>query len=93
MNEKQTIKDKYPLPLIDEGLGSLGKSKYLSTLDLKSGYHQIKMNPKDIEKSAFLVASNFGHFDNPKVHYQLVRGYSRNIEKRRKAIILGEKYK
>lgn len=60
LNEK-TIKDKYLLPLNDEILESLGKAKYFSTLDLKSGYHQIEMNPKDIEEAAFKAVG--GHFE------------------------------
>lgn len=60
INEK-TIKDKYPLPLISEVLDSLGKAKYFSSLDLKSGYHQIKMNPEDIPKTAFTAVG--GHYE------------------------------
>ena len=40
---KQTIKDRYPLPRIDDLLDRLGKAKYFSTIDLASGYHQIAM--------------------------------------------------
>ena len=50
LNEK-TINDKYPLPLIDEILDKLGKSQYFATLDLASGFHQVEMNPEDIELS------------------------------------------
>ena len=40
---KQTIRDSYPLPRIDDLLDRLGKVKHFSTLDLASGYHQISV--------------------------------------------------
>ena len=52
---RQTKKDVYPLPRIDDLLDRLQKAKYLSTLDLASGYHQIAMAPEDIEKTAFVT--------------------------------------
>lgn len=54
LNEN-TIPDKYPMPDIEVILSNLGKSKYFSTLDLKSGFHQIKMAESDRCKTAFSV--------------------------------------
>lgn len=48
-----TIKDAFPIPNIADILDQLGKSQYFSCLDLASGYHQVKMNPEDTEKTAF----------------------------------------
>lgn len=56
-----TIADAYPIPEINSTLSNLGESKYFTTLDLTSGFHQIKMREKDIEKTAF--STNNGKFE------------------------------
>jgi len=56
-----TIKDAYALPFIDELLESVHGAKYFSALDLFSGYHQIPMDPKDIEKTSF--TTKFGNYN------------------------------
>ena len=48
-----TKPNSYPLPLIDDILALLGKAKYFTSLDLKSGYWQVLMDEKDKEKTAF----------------------------------------
>jgi len=48
-----TIKNKYPLPRIDILFDQLSKVKIFSKIDLRSGYHQIKIHPEDIPKMAF----------------------------------------
>jgi hypothetical protein len=48
-----TIKNKYPLPRIDILFDQLTGAKVFSNVDLCSGYHQIKIRPEDVPKTAF----------------------------------------
>ena len=48
-----TIKNKYPLTRIDILFDQLAKAKVFSKIDLRSGYHQIKIRPEVIPKTAF----------------------------------------
>lgn len=64
-----TIPDAYPIPDINNTLASLGKCKYFTTLDLTSGFHQIKMKEKDIKKTAFSTAN--GKFEFTRLPFGL----------------------
>ena len=61
-------KDQYPLPRIDDICDLLQGSSVFSTLDLKSGYHQLSIDPRDTEKTAFIC--HRGQFEFLRVPLQ-----------------------
>jgi hypothetical protein len=56
-----TIKNKYPLPRIDDLFDQLQGERVFSKIDLQSGYHQLKIKPSDIPKTAFRAC--YGHYE------------------------------
>jgi hypothetical protein len=58
---KLTIKNRYPLPRIDDLFDQLQGSRYFSKIDLRSGYHQLRVHEADIPKTAF--RTRYGHFE------------------------------
>nr|GEW85815.1 hypothetical protein [Tanacetum cinerariifolium] len=59
--KKLTIKNRYPLPRIDNMFDQLQGSQYFSKIDLRSGYHQLIMHEDDIPKTTF--RTRYGHFE------------------------------
>lgn len=58
-----TVKDSYPLPRIDDTLDALVGARWFSTLDLKSGYHQVEMAEEDKPKTAFSFGQGLWQFN------------------------------
>ena len=58
---KLTIKNKYPLPSIDDLMDQLHSTSVFSKIDLRSGYHQIRVKSDDVQKTAF--RSRYGHYE------------------------------
>jgi hypothetical protein len=54
-----TIKNKYPLPRIDILFDQLTRARVFSKIDLRSGYHQIRIRPEDIPNTAFITRYGF----------------------------------
>jgi hypothetical protein len=55
-----SVTNKFPLPIIDEFLDEVTGAKYFSTIDLASGFHQIRMIHEDEAKTTFKI--HHGHF-------------------------------
>ncbi|GJW40446.1 reverse transcriptase domain-containing protein [Tanacetum coccineum] len=58
---KLTVKNRYPLPRIDDLFDQLQGAHYFSKIDLRSGYHQLRVHEDDIPKMAFRTW--YGHFE------------------------------
>jgi hypothetical protein len=64
-----TVKNKYPLPRIDDLLDQLKDAKFFSKIDLMSRYHQMKIRPKDIPKTTFVT--RYGQYEFTVVSFGL----------------------
>jgi RNase H-like domain found in reverse transcriptase/Reverse transcriptase (RNA-dependent DNA polymerase)/Integrase zinc binding domain/Chromo (CHRromatin Organisation MOdifier) domain/Integrase core domain/Aspartyl protease/Eukaryotic translation initiation factor 3 subunit G len=71
---KQTVKQRHPIPRIDHLLDQFGNAKVFSLIDLKAGYAQVRLHPKDIPKTAFTTP--FGHFEYTVVPFGLANAPS-----------------
>lgn len=64
-----TIKNKYPLPKIDDLFDQLKGASVFFKIDLRSGYHQLRVADKDIPKTAFRI--RYGHYEFTVLSFEL----------------------
>ncbi|CAG9135605.1 unnamed protein product [Plutella xylostella] len=77
-----TVKDRFPLPLIDSHIDRLGQNTYFTSLDMATGFHQIPMDDESIHKTAFVTPE--GHYEYLKMPHGLANApvvYQRIISK------------
>ena len=66
---KVTVKNKYPLPRIDDLFDQLKDEKLFSKIDLSSGYQQVRIKEEDIRKTTF--RTRYGHYEFTMVPFGL----------------------
>nr|GEX46114.1 putative reverse transcriptase domain-containing protein [Tanacetum cinerariifolium] len=68
---KLTVKNRYPLPRIDDLFDQLQGSQFFSKIDLRSGYHQLWVHKNDIPKTMF--RTHYGHFKFTELAFQTLK--------------------
>lgn len=69
---KITVKEKYPMPMIEDLIDRLRGCSYYTSLDLKSGYYHIPIKEQDIHKTAFVTSD--GHYEFTRMPFGLCNG-------------------
>lgn len=64
-----TVRDRYPMPLIDDHIDRLGKFHYFSSLDMATGFYQIPIDEESIHKTGFVTPE--GHYEFVKMPFGL----------------------
>nr|GEY11154.1 putative reverse transcriptase domain-containing protein [Tanacetum cinerariifolium] len=76
---KLTVKNRYPLPRIDDLFDQLPGSSVYSKINLRSGYHQLKVCEEDIPKTAF--RTRYGHYEFQEEHEEHLKLYLEMLKK------------
>jgi hypothetical protein len=86
---KKAIKERYPLPLIHDQIDQLSEAKYFTTLDMKSGFHQMEIEEESKHITAFITPESlyeynrmpFGYVNSPSVYQRTNRQSTRRTER------------
>lgn len=92
---KITVKDRFPLPVIEDCLEYLSGKKYFTTLDLKDGFHQVPMDEASIPLTAFVTPMGqfeytvmpFGLANAPPVFQRIINRVLKRLIDERKAVV------
>lgn len=92
---KLTVRDNYPLPLIEDCIDYLQNKRFFSVLDLKSGFHQVQMDPESVKFTAFVTPFGqyeylkmpFGLKNAPAVFQRFINGIFRDMIDDRRIIV------
>ncbi|GKB10351.1 putative reverse transcriptase domain-containing protein [Tanacetum coccineum] len=76
---KLKVKNRYPLPRIDDLFDQLQGSSVYSKIDLRSGYHQLHVREEDILKTTFIT--RYGHYENKKEHKEHLKAILELLKK------------
>ncbi|GJV22578.1 putative reverse transcriptase domain-containing protein [Tanacetum coccineum] len=80
---KLTVKNRYPLPMIDDLFDQLQGSSIYSKIDLRSGYHQLRVRDEDIPKTAFKTSTKCTMFTHHKSLQHILNKKELNMRQRR----------
>lgn len=92
---KITVRDRFPLPVIEDCLEYLGGKKYFSTLDLKSGFHQVPMHGDSIPLTSFVtplgqyeyIYMPFGLANAPPVFQRIINQILQRLIREKKIVV------